>query len=76
MLGTQDLLVILAIAVVVFGAKRIPEIGKSIGEGIRNYKKSLSEPDEIDITPKKDKEVASTGREGEKDEHSHPEKKE
>jgi len=75
MLGTQDLLVILAIAVVVFGAKRIPEIGKSIGEGIRNYKKSLSEPDEIDITPKKDTEVAPTGHEGEKDEHSYPEKK-
>jgi sec-independent protein translocase protein TatA len=76
MLGTQDLLVILAIAIVVFGAKRIPEIGKSIGEGIKNYKKSLSEPDAIDITPKKDKEGAATGREGEKGEHSLPEKKE
>lgn len=76
MLGTQDLLVILAIAVVVFGVRRIPEIGKSIGEGIKNYKKSLSEPDEIDITPKKDKEGATTGREGGKGEHSLTEKKE
>jgi len=75
MLGTQDLLVILAIAIVVFGAKRIPEIGKSIGEGIKNYKKSLSEPDEINITPKKDKDV-TTGRVGEKGEHSLPEKRE
>jgi len=55
MLGTQDLLVILAIAIVVFGAKRIPEIGKSIGQGIKNYKKGLSEPDEINVTPPKDK---------------------
>jgi len=55
MLGTQDLLVILAIAIVVFGVKRIPEIGKSIGEGIKNYKKGLSEPDEIDVTPEKNK---------------------
>lgn len=75
MMGTQDLLVILAIAIVVFGAKRIPEIGKSIGEGIKNYKKSLSEPDEINVTPGKDKDV-TTGRVDEKDERSRPEKTE
>jgi Sec-independent protein translocase protein TatA len=57
-------------------AKRIPEIGKSIGEGMKNYKKSLSEPDETNVTPEKDKEGAPTGREGEKGEHSLPEKKE
>ncbi len=75
MLGTQDLLVILVIAVVVFGAKRIPEIGRSVGEALRNYKKGLSEPDEINVTPEKDK-VEGAQREGEKGEHPVTEKRE
>lgn len=54
MLSTQDLMVILAIAAVVFGAKKLPELGRGIGEGIRNFKKGLSEPAEIDVTPKKE----------------------
>ena len=63
MLGTQDLLVIFVIVVVLFGAKRIPELGKSIGEAIKNYKKGLSEPDEIDVTPAKNKQ-SKEGSEG------------
>ena len=52
-LGMQELLVILIIVLVLFGASRLPEIGKGIGQAIRNFKKATSEPDEIDITPKK-----------------------
>jgi len=54
MIGAQDLIVILVIVLVLFGAKRLPEIGKGIGEGIKGLKKGLAEPDEIDVTPKKD----------------------
>ena len=54
MLSAQDLMVILAIAVVLFGAKKLPELGRGIGEGIKNFKKGLSEPTEIDVTPKKE----------------------
>jgi len=54
MLSTQDLMVILAIAAVLFGAKRLPEMGRGIGEAIKNFKKGLSEPSEIDVTPKKE----------------------
>jgi TatA/E family protein of Tat protein translocase len=42
-LGFTELAVILAICVVLFGAKRIPEIGSSIGKGIREFKKGVSE---------------------------------
>lgn len=52
-LGMQELIIILIIVLVLFGASRLPEIGKGIGQAIRNFKKSTSEPDEIDITPKK-----------------------
>ncbi|MCL4476864.1 MAG: twin-arginine translocase TatA/TatE family subunit [Nitrospirae bacterium] len=52
-LGMQELVIILIIVLVLFGATRLPEIGKGIGQAIRNFKKATSEPDEIDITPKK-----------------------
>ena len=52
-LGVQELVIILVIVLVLFGATRLPEIGKGIGQAIRNFKKATSEPEEIDITPKK-----------------------
>ena len=41
-IGMSELLVILGIAVLIFGAKRLPEIGAGIGKGIRNFKSSIS----------------------------------
>ena len=52
-LGMPELIIILIIVIVLFGATRLPEIGKGIGQAIRNFKKATSEPDEIDVTPKK-----------------------
>jgi len=52
-LGMQELIIILVIVVILFGATRLPEIGRGIGQAIRNFKKATSEPDEIDVTPKK-----------------------
>jgi len=51
-LGLPELLVILVIVVVMFGASRLPQIGKGLGEGIRNFKTGFKEPPEIDDTPK------------------------
>lgn len=51
-LGMPELLVILVIIIVLFGAKRLPEVASGIGKAIRNFKKATTEPDEIDITPK------------------------
>ncbi len=53
-LGMPELIVILIIILVLFGANRLPEIGKGVGQAIRNFKKATSEPDEIDVTPKKE----------------------
>ena len=54
-LGTQELMIILVIIIVLFGATRLPQIGSGIGQAIRNFKKSVSESEEIDVTPEKDK---------------------
>jgi sec-independent protein translocase protein TatA len=40
-IGLPELLVILAIAVLLFGGSKIPEVAKGIGEGIRNFKQAL-----------------------------------
>lgn len=53
-LGMQELIIILVIVVILFGATRLPQIGSGIGQAIRNFKKGISEPDEIDVTPKKE----------------------
>lgn len=52
-LGIQELIIILVIVLVLFGATRLPEIGRGIGQAIRNFRKGMSEPDEIDVTPDK-----------------------
>lgn len=65
-LGMQELIIILVIVLVLFGATRLPQIGEGIGKAIRNFKKAVSEPEEIDVTPKKpiseDKEKKEEGK--------------
>jgi len=52
--GLTELLIILAIVIVIFGARRLPEIGAGLGQGIRNFKKSFKEDKAIDVTPEKE----------------------
>ncbi len=54
-IGMTELLILLLIALVVFGANKLPEIGAGLGKAIKNFKKAAIEPDEIDITEKKEK---------------------
>ena len=51
-LGLPELLIILVIVVVIFGASRLPEIGTGLAKGIKNFRKATKEPDIIDVTPK------------------------
>lgn len=54
-IGVQELLLILVVVMLIFGANKLPEIGGGLGKAIRNFRRASSEPDEIDITPGKDK---------------------
>jgi sec-independent protein translocase protein TatA len=46
-LGFPEMLLIFVIIVLIFGTRRLPELGKGIGEGIKNFKKSIrDEPEE------------------------------
>ncbi len=51
-IGMTELLVILFIVLVIFGAGKLPEIGQGMGKAIGNFRKSVRESNEIDITPK------------------------
>lgn len=55
-IGMPELLVLLVIIMIIFGAGKLPEIGTGLGKAIRGFKKGMSEPDEIDVTPQKSKE--------------------
>jgi len=54
-IGFPELIIILVIVLVMFGANKLPEIGAGMGKAIKNFKKATSEPDEIDVTPGKPK---------------------
>jgi len=60
-LGSTEILVILVIALVVFGAGKLPQIGEGMGKAIKNFKKAandVSTDDVVDITPKTQKKIA------------------
>jgi len=56
-IGWQEILLILLIALLLFGAKKIPDLAKSLGKGIKEFKKGMREIDAPveDAKPKEDK---------------------
>ena len=50
-IGMTELLIIMVIVLVIFGAGKLPEIGQGMGKAIGNFRKSVRETNEIDITP-------------------------
>lgn len=52
-MGMAEILVVLFVVLLVFGANKIPALGDGLGRAIRNFKKSMKEDDAIDVTPRK-----------------------
>jgi sec-independent protein translocase protein TatA len=42
-LGTQELLIILGVVLIIFGPRKLPEIGRSLGKGLREFKQATTE---------------------------------
>jgi len=55
--GTQEWLIILLIIIILFGAKKIPELASGLGKGIRNFKKALNEEEETKKIEAKEEKV-------------------
>ena len=49
--GPTELILIIVVIVIIFGAKKLPELGKSMGEGIKNFKKSIASKEKDEDTP-------------------------
>lgn len=64
-LGIWELLIILIIILVLFSGK-LPEVGESLGKGIRKFRKTLHDSDEIDITPEEEHEKEEKGKDSSK----------
>ncbi|MBI5506770.1 MAG: twin-arginine translocase TatA/TatE family subunit [Deltaproteobacteria bacterium] len=56
-LGITELLIILAIILIIFGAGKLPELGDGIGRSIKNFRRAVKN-DEIDVTPRSPDRVA------------------
>lgn len=59
-LGVQELLIILVIAVLIFGGKKIPEVAKGLGQGIRQFKDSLKDESQEQTAEKKAEQAKSS----------------
>ena len=49
--GWMELVLILIIVLIIFGAGKIPQLGEGLGKAIKGFKKSIHEADAIDVTP-------------------------
>ena len=56
-----ELLIILVIVLIIFGAGKLPEIGSGLGKGMRNFKRSVSGEADDDETKEEDKELPKEG---------------
>ncbi len=57
----MELLLILFIVLIIFGAGKIPQLGEGLGKAIKGFKKSIHEPDAMDITPSPEQEEPQQG---------------
>ncbi len=52
--GVPEMIILLVIVLVIFGAGKLPQIGSAFGKSIRNFKKASEGKDEIDISPNRE----------------------
>jgi len=53
-LGTQELIIILVLVLIIFGAGKLPQVGGALGKGLRNFKQGIKEGDESQDEKKKE----------------------
>lgn len=53
-IGATEIFIVLLLIAVIFGAKRLPELGSGLGKAINNFKQGMTGNDAIDVTPRKE----------------------
>ncbi len=64
--GITGILIIVIVVLIITGKNKLPELGTGLGQAIRGFKRSLSEPDEIDVTPRDQRKPPADTGEGDK----------
>jgi len=62
-LGFGEILIVLVVVLLIFGANKIPQLGDALGKGIKNFRKATGGDDSIDVTPEKGEPGKITGAE-------------
>lgn len=52
--SVPHMLIVLVVVMLLFGTKKLPEISAELGKAIKNFRQAVNEPDEVDITVKKE----------------------
>ncbi len=63
-IGLWQLVIVFGVFVVLFGHKKLPELGKTLGQGLRNFRRSMSETDAVDDAPSAAKRADAADRNG------------
>lgn len=53
--GLTGVLIVIIVVLIITGFNKLPELGSGLGRSIKNFKRNLNEPDEIDVTPESER---------------------
>jgi len=59
-IGPQEILIVLVIALVVLGPKKLPEMARSLGKGVKEFKEGINDDDTVDVTADEEDEPVSS----------------
>ena len=59
-IGPQEILIVLVIALVVLGPKKLPEMARSLGKGVKEFKEGINDDDTVDVAADEEDEPASS----------------
>lgn len=60
--GLTGFLLVVIVVLIITGADKLPQIGSGLGRSISNFKRSLKEPDEVDVTPESERNKRQDGK--------------
>jgi Sec-independent protein secretion pathway components len=61
--GLTGILLIIIVVLIITGVNKLPQFGSDLGRSIKNFKRSLNEPDEVDVTPESERKKRAQDKE-------------
>lgn len=59
--GLTGILIVVIVVLIITGFNKLPEVGSGLGRSIKNFKRSLNEPNEINVTPEAERKKRTDG---------------